>query len=76
MLFLITAAVYFSTIALRSQTWIYCNPHDVVSCASAITKYFKNQDRFEDILKYNQNKIKEFDIEKVTHMMERELEHI
>lgn len=55
---------------------IYCNPYDMVSCASAITKYFKNQDRFEDIVKYNQNKIKEFDIEKVTHMMERELEHI
>ncbi len=55
---------------------IYCNPYDVSSCASAITKYFENPDKFEDALKYNRNKIKEFDIEKVTRMMESELECI
>lgn len=55
---------------------LYCNPRDVSSCVSAITKFFNNQDKFEDILQYNQKKIKEFDIEKVTHMMEREVEHV
>ena len=55
---------------------IYCDPYDVSSCASAITKYFNKQNEFEDILKYNQMKIKEFDIEKVMRMMKNELEHI
>lgn len=55
---------------------IYCNPYDVSSCASAITKYFENPDKFEDALKYNRKKIKEFDIEKVTRMMESELKCI
>lgn len=55
---------------------IYCNPHDVSSCASAMTKFFNNQNKFEEILKFNQKKIEEFDIAKVTHMMGIELERI
>lgn len=55
---------------------IYCNPHEVDSCAMAIKKFFNNADKFENIIEYNQEKIKEFDIEKVTRLMEREVENI
>lgn len=55
---------------------IYCNPQEVDSCAMAIKKFFNNTDKFENIIEYNQEKIKEFDIEKVTRLMEREVENI
>lgn len=55
---------------------IYCNPYEVDSCAMAIKKFFNNTDKFENIIKYNKEKIKEFDIEKVTLLMEREVENI